>query len=114
MAKRTVSRQSVNRDNVENSRPVKVVERARRAEYPTITTGGAGVARAERMSTGKGRCVDQRIAAAITWTVTTSTSIVMESSSVRVGVPARSAAISTVTSDATSTNSASTSARAAK
>src|SRR3954447_22882265 len=32
----------------ENTRPVKVVDVARRAEYPTIAAGGAGVARAER------------------------------------------------------------------
>ena len=36
----------------ENTRPVSVVHTASREEYATIITGGAGVARALRRSTG--------------------------------------------------------------
>ena len=85
-----------------------VVETASRVEYPTITTGGAGVARAERMSTGNGRWADQRSAAPTTWMVTTRSRQTTAENSYDVGRPARSDASRTVASEATSRNSAST------
>src|SRR5207244_201536 len=101
------------RASPEKIREVRVVTTASLVEYPTITSGGAGVARAERRSTANGRRDDHRMAADTTWRTTTSHVQTSAVSSDASGGPARRPARTIVVNDAASRNSASTHARAA-
>src|SRR3954447_3969359 len=78
-----------------------------------MTSGGAGVDRALRMSTAYGRRTDHRNAVATTCKVTTIAAQTTASSSETVGSPARAAARTTLTVIAVSRISASTIAREA-
>src|SRR5680860_660113 len=90
-----------------NDIPVSVVANARRDEYPTITNGGAGVARALRMSAANGRRTDQRSDAPTTWKLTTKAEHSTAASCDAVGIPDRREArtkVSAVVSRSTSTS----------
>src|SRR3954451_15646107 len=101
----------VAREATLKSSPVNVVLRASRAEYPTITSGGAGVARALRRSTAYGRRTDQRSDVGTTCTVTTIVAQSTATAAATVGTPARNEAMTSVTAEAASRISSRTTAR---